>query len=81
MEKQPTPMRADNKYQENFQLSQGPDEMKDARSLEQQMDFNYRQAIGKLIYACTICQIDIAIPVITLSLFLQHPAEVFYLAV
>ena len=45
------------------------------------MGFNYRQAIGELIYAYTICQIDIAIPVITLSQFSQHPAEAHYLAV
>ena len=74
-------MRADNKYQENLQLARGPEEMKDAKSLEQQMGFNYCQAIGELIYVYTICWIDIAIPVITLSQFSQHPAEIHYQAV
>ena len=45
------------------------------------MGFNYRQAIGELIYAYTTCRIDIAIPVITLSQFSQHPAEIHYQAV
>ena len=40
-----------------------------------------QQAIGELIYAYTICQIDIAIPVITLSQFSQHPAKVHYYVV
>ena len=74
-------MRADNKYQANLQLAHGPEEMKDAKSLEQRMGFNYYQAIGELIYAYAICWIDIAIPVITLSQFSQHPAEAHYLAV
>ena len=45
------------------------------------MGFNYRQAIGELIYAYTICRIDIAVPVITLSQFSQQPAQVHYEAV
>ena len=45
------------------------------------MGFNYRQAIGELIYAYTICRIDIAIAVITLSQFSHHPAKIHYEAV
>ena len=48
-------MHADNKYQANLQLACGPEEMKDAKSLEQKMGFNYCQTIGELIYAYTIC--------------------------
>ena len=51
----PTPMCANNKHQANLQLARGPDEMTDAKSLEQNMGFNYHQAIGELIYAYTIC--------------------------
>ena len=43
-------MQADNKHQGNLQLVQGPDKMTEAKSLEQKMGFNYRQAIGELIY-------------------------------
>ena len=45
------------------------------------MGFNYCQAIGELIYAYTICRIDIADPVITLSQFSQQPAKIHYEAV
>ena len=45
------------------------------------MGFNYRQAIGELIYAYTICFIDIAISVITQSQFSHQPAEIHYKAV
>ena len=42
------------------------------------MEFNYWQAISELIYAYTICHIDIIVAVITLSQFSQHPAEIHY---
>ena len=74
-------MHADNKYQADLQLACRPEEMKDTKSLEQQMGFNYCQAIDELVYVYTICQIDIAIPVITLSQFSQHPVEIHYNAV
>ena len=45
------------------------------------MRFNYRQAIKELIYAYTICHIDITVPVITLSQFSQQPAKIHYEAV
>ena len=45
------------------------------------MGFSYRQCIGELIYALTICCIDISIAVITLSQHSLNPAEVHYEAV
>ena len=45
------------------------------------MGFSYRQAIGELIYAHTICRIDISIAIITLSQFSLRPAEIHYQAV
>ena len=74
-------MRADSKYQADIQLSRGPTDPIAAKDLEKQMGFNYRQAIGELIYAYTICRIDIAVPIITLSQFSQQPAEIHYDAV
>lgn len=42
------------------------------------MGLNYQQAIGKLICAYTLCQIEIAIAAIAFSQFLQHPVEIHY---
>ena len=79
----PTPFGADNQYQALIQTSRGPEDPKDALKLQKHMGFNYRQAIGELIYAYTICRIDIAIAVavITLSQFSHHPAKVHYEAI
>ena len=63
----PTPMRADSQHQAEIQLTRGPDDPKEAKALETKMGFNYCQAIGELIYAYTICCIDIAVLAITLS--------------
>ena len=45
------------------------------------MGFNYQQAIKELIYAYTICCIDIVVAVITLSQFSQQLAKIHYEAV
>ena len=45
------------------------------------MGFSYRQCIGELIYALTICRIDISIAVITLSQHSNNPAQIHYEAV
>ena len=45
------------------------------------MGFSYRQCIGELIYALTICRIDISIVVITLSQHAINPAKIHYEAV
>ena len=45
------------------------------------MGFNYRQCIGELIYALTVCRIDISIAVITLSQHSNHPTEIHYKAI
>jgi hypothetical protein len=45
------------------------------------MGFSYRQTIGELIYALTVCRIDISIAVITLSQHSHHPAQIHYEAV
>jgi hypothetical protein len=45
------------------------------------MGFSYRQTIGELIYALTVCRVDISIAVMTLSQHSHHPAQVHYEAV
>ena len=42
------------------------------------MGFSYRQCIGELIYALTICRVDISIAVITLSQHSHKPAKIHY---
>ena len=77
----PTPMRADNNYQREIQETKGPTDPKEQAALQKKMGFNYRQAIGELTYAYTICHVDISIAIITLSQHVQHPAEIHYDAV
>jgi hypothetical protein len=45
------------------------------------MGFSYRQAIGEVIFALTICRPDIAVPVIKLSQYASRPAPEHYKAV
>ena len=79
----PTPMRSDSKYLSEIELTKGPGiiNIKEHRKLEQKMGFNYRQAIGELIYAHTICRIDISVPIIMLSQHSSNPAQIHYEAV
>ena len=67
----PVPLRSDSKYMTAIQLDEGPEDPLEAKQLEKRMGFNYRQAIGEVIYALTICRIDISPAVIMLS---QHSA-------
>jgi hypothetical protein len=76
----PLPMRNDSVYQANLELSYGPDDIKEQRELETQMGFSYRQAIGELIFAMTICRLDISPAVIKLSQYSHAPAKCHYQA-
>ena len=75
------PMKCYNKYVNEIQESEGPDMELDsvnARHLEKEMNFNYRQLLGELIYAYTICQLDIAPSLILLSQHGKAPAKTHY---
>ena len=74
-------MKTDTAYQTKIQLDEGPESIKEQKQLEKRMGFSYRQCIGKLIYALTICWIDISIAIITLSQHSLNPAEIHYKAV
>ena len=76
----PIPMRTDSAYQAQIQLEEGPTDPQAQKELEKQMGFNYRQAIGELIFAMTICRIDISIAVIILSQYSHNPAKIHYQA-
>ena len=71
---QPIPMRNDAAYQASLELVKAPEPEKEQRELEKSMGFSYRQAIGDLIFALTICRPDIAVPVIKLSQYALRPA-------
>jgi hypothetical protein len=75
------PMKSNSKYQADIQTSRGPELIKEQKKLEKRMGFSYRQTIGELIYALTVCQIDLSIAVITLSQHSHHPAQIHYEAV
>jgi hypothetical protein len=77
----PVPMKSDSTYLAILQLAEGPDTEKERDQLEDSMGFSYRQAIGELIFAHTICRIDISIAVITLSQYSANPAKEHYQAV
>jgi hypothetical protein len=67
-------------YQANLELSCGPDDIKEQQELERQMGFSYRQAIGELIFAMTICHLDISPAVIKVSQYSHAPAKCHYQA-
>ena len=74
-------MNMESKYQAEIQLSSGPEDETEAAKLQQKMGFSYRQCIGELIYAMTVCRVDIALAVITLSQHSHKPAQIHYEAV
>ncbi len=76
----PIPMRNDAAYQASLELATAPETEKEERELEKAMGFSYRQAIGELIFALTICRPDIAVPVIKLSQYASRPAVEHYKA-
>jgi hypothetical protein len=77
----PPPMKSDSKFQADIQTSRGPESIKEQKVLEKRMGFSYQQTIGELIYALTVCRVDISIAVITLSQHSHHPAQIHYEAV
>ena len=77
------PMKCYNKYVNEIQESKGPDMELDsvnARRLEKEMNFNYQQLLVELIYAYTICRLDIAPSLILLSQHGKAPAKTHYKA-
>ena len=76
----PIPMRNDSTSLTEIQTSTGPTDPKLCKELEKQMGFNYRQAIGELIFAMSTCRVDIASAVIQLSQHAANPAKCHYQA-
>ena len=77
----PLPIRSDNDYVKQLEQAQPPTDPKEIRQLQLNMDMNYRQAIGELIYIMITCRPDISFPLIKLSQYSTNPAEEHYQAV
>ena len=58
-----------------------PSNMKEIHQLQLEMGFNYRQAIGELIFLMITCRPDISFPLIKLSQYSNAPAMEHYTAV
>lgn len=78
---QPIPMYYDNKYIQQLEQAVRPESDADRRILQNRMGFNYRQAVGELIYAMVTCRPDISFALIKLSQYSNNPAEAHYIAI
>ena len=78
---QPVPMNYDTTYQRNIELARPPALADDKIKLQLRMGFNYRQAIGELLYAMVTCRPDISYACIKMSQYSKDPAEEHYKAV
>ena len=76
----PVPMQNDATYLKELETTTGPTDQHETQQLEKEMGFNYRQVIGKAIFAMTLCRIDIAQAIIKLSQYSEHPGECHYKA-
>ena len=76
----PIPMKNDPKYLKLLETQPIPTD-NDIKSLESEMTFTYRQAIGELIYAMITCRPDISFAVIKLSQYSTKPTRVHFEAV
>ena len=73
-------MRSDSKYLYLLENAKGPMEDIEKTKLELKMGFNYRQALGEILYAMVTCRPDISISTTKLSQYSQNPAEEHYIA-
>jgi dUTP pyrophosphatase len=77
----PIPMSEDKSYILKLEQAVLPTSITEKRELQLSMNFNYRQAIGELIYAMITCRPDISFPLIKLSQYSSNPAKIHYEAV
>lgn len=76
----PIPMKEDASYQTILDQAEGPTDPTEKHTLENEMGFNYRNALGEALFAMITCRPDISFPVIKLSKFANNPAKVHYQA-
>ena len=76
----PTPMRTETAFMAALELTEGPTDEHEKKTLEKEMGFSYRQVIGEAIFAMTICRIDISPAIIKLSQYSEKPAKCHFQA-
>ena len=77
----PSPIKSERDYSRQLETATPPSTESEERKLQLEMGFNYRQAIGKLIYLMVTCHPDISFPLIKLSQYSNKPAQEHYEAV
>ena len=77
----PIPMSEDKHYIRQLESAELPSTEEQKIALQVEMKFNYRQAIGELIYAMVTRRPDISFPLIKLSQYSANPARMHYEAV
>ena len=55
------PMQSESKYLHELENAKGPTDDKGKQMLEMKMSFDYRQALGEVLYAMVTCHPDISI--------------------
>ena len=77
----PIPIKSEATYSRTLEQAKPPTLDKDKFALQREMKFNYRQAIGELIYCMVTTRPDISFPLIKLSQYSTNPAREHYDAV
>ena len=77
----PLPMHDEKNYITQLEQAESPSTIAEQQKLQLQMNFNYRQAVGELIYAMVTCRPDISFPLIKLSQYSANPAKIHYEAI
>ena len=76
----PIPMKEDAAYQTILDRAEGPINETEKADLQQEMGFDYRNALGEALFAMITCRPDISFPIIKLSKFANNPAREHYQA-
>ena len=77
----PIPTKNDPTFNQRMESAVPPSDESSQRQLQLNMGFNYRQAIGELIFLMVTCRPDISYPLIKLSQYSKNPSEEHYHAV
>ena len=77
----PIPAKDDKNFVKLLEQAVPPSTPEEQRQLQLKKRFNYRQAVGELIFAMVTCRPDISFPLIKLSQYSQNPAAEHYDAI
>ena len=75
------PMKTTHGYHKSLEEANRPLTPDSTIKLQRNQGFNYRQAIGELLYAMVTCRPDISYPVIKLSQYSNNPGDIHYKAI